>query len=102
MASRPASRGAGRPLLFCTSTCACDATHEYTHAVEETSAGHRKGWPVVVLPLHDRESNRREREHWLARTPQERMDALERLRQERDGPQPRLARVARVIERKRS
>ena len=61
----------------------------------------RQDWPVEVHPLHDRDAARREREHWLSRTPKERMDALDRLREERDGPQPRLARVARVIERKR-
>ena len=61
----------------------------------------REHWPIEVHPLHDREAARREREYWLSRPPSERMAALDRLREERDGPQPRLARVARVIERKR-
>ena len=61
----------------------------------------RQGWPIEVHPLHDRDASRREREYWMSRTPAERMEALDRLREERDGPQPRLARVARVIERKR-
>ena len=61
----------------------------------------RSDWPIEVRPLHDCDAARQEREYWLSRTPRERMDAADKLREERDGPQPRLARVARAIERKR-
>jgi hypothetical protein len=61
----------------------------------------RRDWPISIRPLHDPAAGERDRAYWMSRTPAERMAALDRLREERDGPQPRLARVARVVERKR-
>jgi len=37
--------------------------------------------------------------YWLSRQPEERIDAVERLRRERHGNEQRLQRVARVIQR---
>jgi len=61
----------------------------------------RDSWPVEVRPLHDAAAEHRDRAYWMSKSPRERMEAADRLREERDGPQPRLARVARVVERKR-
>jgi hypothetical protein len=61
----------------------------------------REAWPVEVRPLHDAQAADRDLAYWMSKTPQERLEAADRLREERDGPQQRLARVARVIERKR-
>jgi hypothetical protein len=61
----------------------------------------RSQWPIHVGPLHDPEAGRRDMAYWMSRPAEERMAELDRLREEHDGPQPRLARVAVVIERQR-
>jgi len=61
----------------------------------------RSQWPIRVGPLHDPEAGRRDMAYWMSRPVEERMAELDRLREEHDGPQPRLARVAVVIERQR-
>jgi hypothetical protein len=61
----------------------------------------RSQWPIHVGPLHDPEAGRRDMAYWMSRPADERMAELDRLREEHDGPQPRLARVAVVIERQR-
>ena len=58
---------------------------------------HKRVWPVSVRPLNDPQAARRDREYWLSRTPQERMEAVEILREECYGVQQRLVRVARVL-----
>lgn len=58
----------------------------------------RHEWPVVVRPLVDAQSLANDREYWLSRPPHERMEAVEILRKECYGMQPRLARVARVVQ----
>ncbi len=58
----------------------------------------RATWPVSVHPLADPDADRRDRDYWLSRTPTERVAAVEQLVLEAHGPQPRLARVARVTE----
>jgi hypothetical protein len=42
---------------------------------------------------------RNDLEYWLAKSPQERIEAVEVLRKQRHGNQQRLQRIARVIER---
>ena len=58
----------------------------------------RRDWPIRVVDLHDPDAASRDRRYWMSRPPEERMAALDRIRFEHDGPQPRLARVARVVE----
>ena len=57
-------------------------------------------WPVHIGHLHDADAGRRDMAYWRSCSPAQRMAELDRLREEHDGPQPRLARVAVVIERK--
>jgi hypothetical protein len=61
----------------------------------------RSQWPIHVGPLHDNHAGKRDMAYWMSRPADERMAELDRLREEHDGPQPRLARVAVVIERQR-
>jgi hypothetical protein len=58
----------------------------------------RRDWPIVIRPLHDPEADARDVRYWMSRPPHERLDELDRLRNEVDGPQPRLARVAVVLD----
>ena len=61
----------------------------------------RSQWSLHVGPLHDIHAGKRDMAYWMSRPAEERMAELDRLREEHDGPQPRLARVAVVIERQR-
>ena len=61
----------------------------------------RSQWPIHVGPLNDNHAGKRDMAYWMSRPADERMAELDRLREEHDGPQPRLARVAIVIERQR-
>ncbi len=56
-------------------------------------------WPVHIGHLHDADAGRRDMAYWRSCSPAQRMAELDRLREKHDDPQPRLARVAVVIER---
>ena len=74
--------------------------HMYTLSMTLTPKN-RSQWPIHIGPLHDTQAGQRDMAYWMSRPADERMAELDRLREEHDGPQPRLARVAVVIERKR-
>ncbi|MHC4247194.1 MAG: hypothetical protein ACYSUU_10375 [Planctomycetota bacterium] len=62
-----------------------------------TSGKDRRNWPVRIVDLHDPDLAAADRRWWMSRPPEERMAALDRIRFEHDGPQPRLAPEARVV-----
>jgi len=74
--------------------------HMYTLSMTLTPKN-RSQWPIHIGSLHDTQAGQRDMAYWMSRPTDERMAELDRLREEHDGPQPRLARVAVVIERKR-
>ncbi len=57
---------------------------------------------ITIRPLHDPVAAKRDLEFWLSKTPAERVDAVEILREFYYGPNIRLERVARVVKRSRS
>ena len=103
---RPAST-LHAPKRFCVWGRVCVGVHVIVPALAGTirfmfpASNDRSQWPIHVGPLHDPEAGRRDMAYWMSRPAEERMAELDRLREEHDGPQPRLARVAVVIERQR-
>ena len=62
-------------------------------------ADRRNDWPVVVRPLNDPEAYKRDRDYWMSRPPDERVEAVEILRRQFYGTITRLERVSRVFQR---
>jgi len=50
----------------------------------DQSPARRQGRTIEVHPLHDQDAARREREYWMSSAPAECMEALDRLREERE------------------
>jgi hypothetical protein len=57
---------------------------------------------VKKADLRDFDEIRENLAYWLSKTPEERVEAVEILRRQRDGDSARLQRVARVVQRPQS